>query len=260
MLKLHRKLFNEFEEGQGGGGGYQEEQPYYSEEQHEEPVHQEHQQHQQPAPPSQPQGIDLDTIRAIAAEMRQPVHQEQPLTQEQIYQRMNAFRADETLASQFFGEGASPEQVSFLQSFIDNIVKHAVTISHLNQQAFADEINQRYSPLMQQARQQQEQTFTGLLTRHYPALKGKERVVGTVIQQLRASGFQPSSGEEAARVIAQQTELLLRSIDPSFSLSAQPGQQPGSMPSMPSLSGGGGGGGPARTTQKKKPAWASVFD
>ncbi len=207
--------------------------------------------------------VPLSAMRELMAlQQQQPAQQPVQLTQEQIDERLKVVKVDQQLADAFFGEGATPEQIKVLQGFADMIVTHVDTKSALIHQATLQDVNSRYSPIVEQMEKQKIATFQTELANVYPALKGREALVGQVIQHMKARGFQAATGEEAARAVAAQTEQLIKTIDPNFTLAvqAEQRQQQTQMPTMAGMSAGAGGTASAGGTTKGQPAWRGVFE
>lgn len=208
-------------------------------------------------------------VAAQQAQMQLQTPQQQPeMTQEEINRQLNAFIPDLEFAQQLFGEDADERHVQGLQRLVEGMNKHNLTILNLTQQMLRDEYSQQLSPALEMVREQKTSAFVNELSAAYPALKGHDRVVRNVIDGLQAQGYKPKDAVEAARTVAGQVEMLLKSANPQFSLLSAPQQQQRQQTSMPQMAGlaGGNGGGPAGAAnggsggQEKKNAWQSLWD
>jgi hypothetical protein len=225
---------------------------------------------QQPAASVQqaPASIPIDQLPALMQAMQQgqqPQQQPRQLTQEEIDAKLKKVKITPEIAAVFFGEGATEPQIKMLQMFVDQIAEHTNTVNGYALHAMREQLNERYNPVLQHIEQQKTLAFTSALTEGYPALKGREGVISTVVQHLKQQGFVARDGQHAAQVVAAQVEQLIKQVDPAFTLAVQqqqnqPRQQ--TMPSMPGIpagaggqssTGGQGGGG------SKGPAWQDVF-
>lgn len=232
------------------------------------------------APAAQPAAAPVDDTPRLTPEQWQSVQQTvqpppqaqaQPeMTPEQRDEMLKVYKVNEQVAQSILGEHAGAEQAAALQQFVDGIVTHVTTTMGYANQALMENVNSQYSPALQMVEAQKEQDFTSGLMNVYPALKGQEQVIGQVIQQLKASGFQARDEHEAARAVAGQVEMLMKTVNPNFTLATQqapaaaPQQTGSAMPPMASMAGGSGGGAagaanPGASGQSKKQGW-NVFD
>lgn len=188
-----------------------------------------------------------------------------PMSQEQIDELLHTVRVDTDLAESIFGSEVSDNQIKALQNFADAIIKNSTTVGNYALQHVYSKLNSQFSPALDMARETRDNEFFSSVTGMYPALEGHEQTMKKVLEQLRQSGYTANSGAEAAQIVAGQTESLIRSVNPQFSLQSgaqnnnNNGQQ-GSMPSMASLGGGAGGGQQgAQGGRSKVPTGLDIF-
>lgn len=220
-----------------------------------------HQQQQQP--PAEPM-VPLSQMMNYVQQQPQQQQPQRELTQEEIDGMLHTVRVNEELAQAIFGVEVTEAQIAALQQFADAIIKNSTTVSNYALSHMGNQLSSQFSPALEMARQQRDETFFTSLTQQYPALKGHEQTMRTVLDQVRQSGYVAKDGNEAARIIAGQTEALIKTVNPQFSLQSTPAQQTngqqGGMPQMAPLSGGAGGGqAGAQTGKSKAPTGLDVF-
>lgn len=180
---------------------------------------------------------------ATQAAMRiQPRHQQtqKELSPEELDQRLNRYKVSPDIVKLLRDPEAAPEAiVSALQALVDGAAKHAVTSSQLLFQNDLSPLQQQMQAQQAYVAEQQTRTFVKHVGTQYPGLAGKDAVVRQAIQAVNQSGYRPKSKSDAQKQVALVARDIIRAIDPSFSLKANPARQAGAFAPRRSSSGGG---------------------
>lgn len=205
--------------------------------------------------------VPLSAIQDVVRGM-QPQPQEPQLTQEQIDAQLKVFRPDAAFARQFFNGEPTQEQEVALATLVQKMTEHFTTVMGHANRLTREDIARQYQPALEAVREQKTQMFTEIAVKRFPVLKGKERVVRHVIDQLNQQGYRPANEQEAFQVVSQHVERIVQMSDPGFSLNKK---QPQTVaPQMARLNGGSGGGSASVENKgkggAKKPGWAAIFD
>jgi len=265
-------VFNEYEEAGDYSTGHGDLESFDETVDYESgvPVEEEYEEYEEaPAVEEAPQETMVpmsEMMQYMQSQQQGPQQAEAPqMSQEEIDRLLNTVRVDNDLAESIFGSEVSDQQVKALQNFADSIIKNSTTVGNYALQHMYSKLNTQISPALDMAREARDNEFYSGVTSMYPALKGHEQTMRKVLEQLRQSGYTANSGAEAAQIVAGQTESLIRSVNPQFSLQSgaqnnnNNGQQ-GSMPSMASLGGGAGGGQQgAQGGRSKVPTGLDIF-
>ena len=149
----------------------------------------------------------------------------------------------------------------------DNMVQQALTMAYHLQQEALKPYNERLDGVATTAQTMQAERQREQFMATYPELEPHQDILKMVSDQLLATGFQPKSAKEAFEKIAQTTEKLLQTVNPSFKLGGQKQQkqttqQTTTRPRMAATSRGGqgGAGGGNGTEKDKRPAGMAIFD
>lgn len=195
---------------------------------------------------SLPKGTSLspEQIAELAAQtaMRvQPRQQQQKeLSPEELDQRLNRYKVSPEIVKLLRDPEAAPEAiVGALQALADGAAKHAVTSAQLLFQNDLSPLQQQIQAQQAYVAEQQTRTFVKHLGTQYPSLAGKDTVIKQAIQAVRQSGYQPRSKSDAQKQVALVARDIIRAVDPSFSLKANPARQAGAFAPRRASSGGG---------------------
>jgi hypothetical protein len=216
--------------------------------------------------PTQEQMIPLSAFNQMAAAFRPQAPQaaQQQMSQEDMDKALRVFKPTAKHIERLFNSDNLEDQVAVLSEILASQSEHTQTVMGYAMRMQQEQISQQYSPVLQMVEKQKMSQFVGGVIGQYPALKGHDRLVEQAIQTLKAQGYQPASGADAARAIAGQVESLIKTVNPNFSVSARPNQQrqQTTMPAMASLGGGNTGraSGAAGSRGGKKEAFNEIWD
>ena len=181
---------------------------------------------------------DLAAQAAMRVQPRQ--QQQRDLSPEELDQRLNRYKVSPDIVKLLRDPEAAPEDVvSALQALVDGAAKHAVTSSQLLFQNDLSPLQQQMQAQQAYVAEQQTRTFVKHVGTQYPGLAGKDAVVRQAIQAVNQSGYRPKSKSDAQKQVALVARDIIRAIDPSFSLKANPARQAGAFAPRRSSSGGG---------------------
>jgi len=162
------------------------------------------------------------------------------LTPEELDAKLNRYKVSPDIVKLLRDPEAAPEQiVSALQALVDGAAKHAVTSSQLLFQNDLSPLQQQIQAQQNYVREQQTRTFVKHVGTQYPGLAGKDAVIRQAIQAVNQSGYTPKSKTDAQKQVALVARDIIRAIDPSFSLKANPARQAGGFSPRRSSYGGG---------------------
>lgn len=215
---------------------------------------------------TQEQMIPLSAFNQMAAAFRPQAQapQQQQMSQEDMDKALKVFKPTAKHIERLLNVDSPEEQVAVLNEILSAQSEHMQTVMGYAMRMQQEQISQQYSPVLQMVEKQKMSQFVGGVIGQYPALKGHDRLVQQAIQTLKAQGYQPASGADAARAIAGQVESMVKMVNPNFSVSARPNQQrqQTTMPAMASLGGGttGRASGAAGSRGGKKEAYNEIWD
>lgn len=189
---------------------------------------------------------------------------EKQYSQEDFNRAMNVFDPTPQQVEAILKGGE--DAVAALRQIVGGVNKQSLTMaSYMIQQAVeqeASKIREEFGPARTFAQQQQEEKLKVEFVEKHPDLKGYEPLLVEVVGQMKASGFNAETKEEAFKALADRARAVIKSL-PGMKPANGDGKPDPTTSRMPTLSSGGQGGIGGGTTTKGKskgPPGMEVFD
>jgi len=202
-------------------------------------------------------------------QQQQPKAQPQaqaPLDPKEAARLLNVWEPDDTFIQQF---GNIETQKQAFAAMRDHLIRQADTIAQVRLQQMQQQWEERFTPVQQLIEQRHAAETEGRFHSSYPELANPalRPVIGTVVQQLQATGKFPTNESDAFKAIASNVEAILQVGNPTFKLGAsapaqtktQPRVRGGGIPVTTPGSGGGAGGGGNGGAASAGPKAVSLF-
>lgn len=191
---------------------------------------------------------------------------QQQMTQEEMLQRIGQPNVPElTALGSVLGleEDGMKLLTEVFNAYSGNVNQHTLKLLGALQSGFNQQLQTSLAPLNQMQQEQETKRFISTVTNGHPGLKGQEKVIETVVQQMANSGYQYTTDAQAIQDVVLQATQLIRSVNPQFnpSQAAAPQNNNGGLPQMNgsfmnSTSGSAGAGG----NNANQPQWKKAFN
>lgn len=173
-----------------------------------------------------------------------------PVRQEDVQKHLNIYSVTEADYDAIFATESKEDSIKALNSMMQNVVRQAVTMSHVLVQDAQTNLQQQVRPYMQYADEQKHSAMEQAFYSQHSDLKAAQPVVDAVLKQFQGSGRKFDSPEKLFDAVAQNTKAYLLQLQQLGQTTTQNAQGPrltqgtpqGGKPRMASLPSGGQGG------------------
>jgi len=182
-----------------------------------------HQKQQQASP--DPNAIAEAVARGMAQHQASQPQQQQPLTEEQIKEKLHEFSYNEDYADALIQELKAEEPdktaiVALLNSSHASQMKQAQTYAYYMTQMVQQEMMRQFGPAVQFAQQQQQEMAQERFFKSYEQLRPFKALLPLISKQLQESGKQFGNEQESFEALAREAEKHIQSANPEFKLAA----------------------------------------
>jgi hypothetical protein len=269
MKKLFSPLFAEFDaEGSTGGGTAVAEQPTgergtfsslsdFTDDDDEIPAEISPEPIPAPTPTTPPDDkpltrVELEAALAKLTPAPTPVPEPAPLTQEQLDEQLQRYRPDQLLINTLLGDASEEDKLAALEKMTQGIYKYSTNTANQLAQYYVQQLRQEMQPALTAAQQAQASTWENEFYTANPALKGQAALIQAATAQLKTSGVQPKTKEEAFKLVAETAIKIGQAVNPAFG-------QPQKSSRMAKLSTGGQGGSSAPASGASKRGASDIW-
>lgn len=192
-------------------------------------------------------------VAGVRAAMPQQQQQPQQMSEAEVKKLLKVWEPDaafvDNFRQTFHGDEFDPgkAQAWFVQ-LRDALIAQASAYADLQAQLRARELDERYTPMLQQVQEQKRVQLQQRFLAAYPALDQYKELLPAVAQQLAASGQDFADEATAFKALAGAAEQLIKKVNPSFAVgAAQQAGQGGVKSASVSMGGSPGGQAPPKT-------------
>jgi hypothetical protein len=184
--------------------------------------------------------------------------EDKPYTMEDFNRVMNVYNPPAGVVEDILAGG--DRAVAALGQIVNGVNKQSVTMASYMIQQLREDLETKFATARQFAQKQYEEDLRKEFLTKYTDLKGFEPLLTEIVGQMKASGFQAETKEEAFKAIAERAKVIIKSL-PGLQTGARnnPTAQPGKMPALSGGGQGGVGGGNSVPKKPKGPPGIEVF-
>lgn len=266
MKIIRSPLYDEFEEEGGSGGGAGTLESVHSPEttapNGDEPGSSEGgQQTQQPASPQ----FTLEQVTQLMQSVPQPQTPQQPqMTQEQLLEQIGMPQVPELQALAHaldLDDERAKALHEIFNGYSSNINQHTLKLLGLLQAGVQRQMQDSLAPLTAMQQKQEVESFVSHVAKSSPGLKGYEKVIQNVLQQMISSGYQYTTDAQAIQDVTLHATELIRAVNPQFNpAQAAAPQTNGNLPQMNGgYMGTTSGANSSSSDPNNQPLWKKAF-
>jgi hypothetical protein len=143
------------------------------------------------------------------AQVQAPVTPSAPVSQAEMQKHLNIYDVSEADYDAIFATESKEDSIKALNGMMQNVVRQAVTMSHVLVQDLQANFQQQVQPYMQYADEQKHSAMESAFYSQHADLRAAQPVVDAVLKQFQGSGQKFATPEKLFDAVAQNTKAYL---------------------------------------------------